>query len=62
MVPAVKVVSNIALHFCLLKKHRWDENTAVRGGYGYHGQTCGVRTWVVGCTFENENLLGVEYE
>ncbi len=28
--------------------------------YGYHGQTRGVRTWVVGCAFEN--LLGVEYE
>jgi hypothetical protein len=24
----------------------------------YHGETCGVRTWVVDCAFEN--LLGME--
>ena len=56
--PADEVVSNITLHFCLLKKCHWDENTAVRGGYGFQGQTRGVRTWVVGCAFEN--LLGLE--
>jgi hypothetical protein len=35
MAPADKVVSNINLHFCLLKKHRCNENLAVRGGYRY---------------------------
>jgi hypothetical protein len=35
MAPADKVGSNITLHFCLLKKRRWDENLAVRGGYGF---------------------------
>jgi hypothetical protein len=58
MAPAGEVVSNITLLFCLLKKRHWDENPAVRGGYGCHGQTRGVQTWVVGCAFEN--LLGVE--
>jgi hypothetical protein len=29
-------------------------------GYGYHGQTCGVQTWVVGCALAS--LLGKEYE
>jgi hypothetical protein len=58
MAPADKVVSNIALHFCLLKKRHCNENLAVGGGYEYHGQTCGVQTWVVGCAFEN--LLGME--
>jgi hypothetical protein len=35
MVPADKIVSDTTLHFCLMKKHRWDEILAVRGGYGY---------------------------
>jgi hypothetical protein len=35
MAPADEIVSNITLHFCLLKKRRSDENLAVRGGYGY---------------------------
>jgi hypothetical protein len=61
MAPADKVVSNIALHFCLLKKRRCNENPAVRGGYGYiMVKLHGVRTWVVGCDFEN--LLGMSYE
>jgi hypothetical protein len=47
MVPAEEVVSDIAHHFCLLKKRRCNENPAVWGGYGHHGQTCGVQTWWV---------------
>jgi hypothetical protein len=46
--PADKVASNITLHFCLLKKRHCHENPAIRGGYGYHGQTGGVR---IGCGF-----------
>jgi hypothetical protein len=60
MAPADEIVSNIALDFCLLKKRRCDETPAVRGGYGYHGQTRGVRTWVVGCALASH--LGVKYE
>jgi hypothetical protein len=58
MAPADEVISNIVLHFCLLKKRHCNENLAVKGGYEYHDQTCGVWTWVVGCAFEN--LLVVE--
>jgi hypothetical protein len=58
MAPADKVVSNITLHFCLLKKRHCHENLAVRGGYGYiMVKLVGCRP-VVGCAFEN--LLGVE--
>jgi hypothetical protein len=60
MVPANNVVGNITVNFCLLQKHRWDKNWAVVGGYGCHDQTCGVRTWDVGCALAI--LLGVEYE
>jgi hypothetical protein len=60
MMPAVKVVGNITLHFCPLKCHSCDENWAVVGGYRNHGQTLGVWTWVVGCAFAS--LLGIEYE
>jgi hypothetical protein len=60
MVLADKVVGNITLHFCLLQLRYCDENWAVMGGYGCHGQTHGVRTWVVGCPLAS--LLGVEYE
>jgi hypothetical protein len=58
MACADEVVSDITFHFCLLTKRHCNENLAVRGGYGCHGQTHGVQTWVVGCAFEN--LLGVE--
>jgi hypothetical protein len=30
------------------------------GGYGFHGQTHGVQTYVVGCALAS--LLGMEYE
>jgi hypothetical protein len=60
MALANKVVSNIALHFLLLKKCRCNENLAVGGGHKYHGQTHGVQALVVGCAFEN--ILGMEYE
>jgi hypothetical protein len=60
MAPAGKIVSDIALHFCLLKKHHCNETLATRGGYEYHGQTRGVQTWVVGCAPVSH--LGVEYE
>jgi hypothetical protein len=58
--PADKVVGNITLHFCLLINCRCDEKGAVMGGYGCHGQTRGVWTWVVSCALGS--LLGVEYE
>jgi hypothetical protein len=60
MAPADEVDSDIILCFCLLKKRHCDENLAFRGGNGYHGQTRGVRTKVVGCAFAS--LLGMEYE
>jgi hypothetical protein len=60
MMPADEAVGNIAIHFCLLKFHSCDENPAIVGGYGYHGQTCGVWTRVVGCAFIS--FLGMEYE
>jgi hypothetical protein len=60
MVPADKVVGDITLHFSLFQYRRCDENRAVVGGYGCHGQTCGVPTCVVGCAFAS--LLGMEYE
>ncbi len=60
MAPADEVVSNIAFNFCLLKKRHCNETPAIRGGYGYHGLTRGVRTWVVGCALASD--LGVEYE
>ncbi len=60
MMPADEVVSNITIHFHLLIYHNCDENPAVVGGYGYHGQTRGVRTWVVGCALAS--LLAVEYK
>jgi hypothetical protein len=41
-----------------VEQRHWDENFAIGGGCKYHGQTCEVQTWVVGCAFEN--LLGVE--
>jgi hypothetical protein len=50
MAPADKAVSNITLHFCLLKKRRCDENLAVRGGYEYimvKLVECGPGLWVV---------------
>jgi hypothetical protein len=31
--PADEAISDITLHFCLLKKHCCDEIQAVRGGY-----------------------------
>jgi hypothetical protein len=34
MAPVDKAVSNITLHFCLLKKCRCDKNPAFREGYG----------------------------
>jgi hypothetical protein len=43
MASADKVVSNITLHFPLLKKRRCSENPAVRGGYGY------IMVKLVGC-------------
>jgi hypothetical protein len=58
MAPADKVISDITLHFCLLKKSRCNEHLAIREGYGPHGQTCGVWTWVVGCALAS--LLGKE--
>jgi hypothetical protein len=57
MMPADEVVGNITLHFCLLKYPSCDENRAIMGGYKYHGQTCGVQTWVMGCAFPS--LLGM---
>jgi hypothetical protein len=60
MMPADKVVGNITIHFCLLTYHSCDESHAVMGGYGYHGETCWVQTWVVGCAIAS--LLGMEYE
>jgi hypothetical protein len=50
MVPADKVVSNIALQFCLLIKHQCNENPAIRGEYGYIMVKlvgCGPGLWVV---------------
>jgi hypothetical protein len=35
MAPAEEVVSNIALHFCMMKKCHCDENPAIKEGYGY---------------------------
>jgi hypothetical protein len=58
--PAEEVVRGITLNFHLLKYCRCNENGAVMGGYGCHGQTCGVQTWDVGCALAS--LLGVEYE
>jgi hypothetical protein len=49
----------LSLHFHLLKKRQYNENLAIMGMYGYHGQTCVVQTWVVACAFEN--LLGVDF-
>ncbi len=43
MDPADEVVSDITLHFCLLKNCCCDENPAVRGGYGY------IMVKLVGC-------------
>jgi hypothetical protein len=61
MAPADKVVSNITLNFCLLKKAPLQGKSGRQGRVQInHGQTCGVQTWVVGCAFEN--LLGMEYE
>jgi hypothetical protein len=50
MVPADKVVSNITLHFCVLKKRHCDENPAIQGGYGcimVKLVGCGPVLWVV---------------
>jgi hypothetical protein len=59
--PAEEVVRGITLNFCLLKYCSYNENGAVGGGgYGYHGQTCGVQALVVGCSLAN--LLGMDYE
>jgi hypothetical protein len=58
MGPADEVVSNIALHFRLLNNSHCDDNPVVREGYGYHGQTCGVWTWVVGCADMVSSCVG----
>jgi len=42
MAPAGEVFGGIALHFQRLNTHCCDEFWACGGGYGYHGQTCGV--------------------
>jgi hypothetical protein len=50
MAPADEAISNITLHFCLLKKRHCNENPAVRGGYGYIMVKlvgCGPGLWVV---------------
>jgi hypothetical protein len=50
MAPADKVVSNITLHFPLLKKRCCHENPAVRGECGYIMVKlvgCGPVLWVV---------------
>ncbi len=50
MVPADKVVSNTTLYLCLLKKHRCNENLAVRGRYRYimvKLMGCGPGLWIV---------------
>jgi hypothetical protein len=50
MVPAEEVTSDIALHFCLLKKCHCNENLAISGGYGYimvKLMVCGPGWWVV---------------
>ncbi len=60
MVPSNEVIGNTTLHFCLLQYCCCDENLAVMGGYGCHGQIRGVQTWVVGCALAS--LLGIEYE
>ncbi len=58
--PAEEVVRGITLIFFLLKYPCYDENGVIVGGYEYHGQTRGVRTWVVGCALAS--LLGMECE
>jgi hypothetical protein len=42
MAPAEEGFGGIALHFQRLNTRHCDEIWAGGGGYGYHGQTCGV--------------------
>jgi hypothetical protein len=57
-----EVIRGIILNFCPLEYCCCDEKGAVGGGggYGYHGQTHGVKALVVGCAFAI--ILGMEYE